>query len=265
MKVLNDIYNAKPDGLTWGGGIGWGWGIYGPKMVELLPEAKYEIEKYVWIGGLQREGIVWVVPPDSEVESLADLLDKEDLVFAAGAPAFGGSLAGAAFIDWFGIDATITPGVDIPDKRLGLQRGEFDFSCETSGNCLLWEQEGQAKRIAVVSDKSEAFAAGIPPMTEQVNLTEEQVAVLSTIVAASTSMRVWFAPPGIPEDRVEWMRESWRKVADNEAFQAMWQRRWPDWQEPFYGEEMQEWVEERMAQPPDLLQEILAIEEKYIR
>ena len=265
MKVLNDIFNAKPDGLTWGGGMGWGWGIYGPKVVELLPEAKYEIEKFTWIGGLQKEGIVWVVPPDSDVKTLADLLDKEDLLFSGGAPAFGGTLAGAAFIDWFGIDARIAPGIDIPDKRLGLHRGEFDFSAETSGNALLWEEQGQVRRIAIVSDKPEAFAPGIPPMTEQVDLTAEQIGMLRTIVAASTSMRVWFAPPGIPETRVEWMRNSWQKLADHDPFQKMWKRRWPDWSQPFYGEEMQSWVEERMAQPPDLLQETLAIAEKYIR
>ena len=264
VGVLNDIFTAEPDGLTLGGAIGWGWGIYGPKVVEQLPEAKYVIEEYNWIGGLQREGIIFVVPPDSEVETMADLIGKEDLLFAGGAPAFGGTLAGAAFIDWFGVDAKIVPGIDIPDKRLGLQRGEFDFSCETSGNAKLWEEEGQVKLIASVSSERLPDAPEVPAITEQLDLSQDQLAVLSSIIAASTSMRVWFAPPGVPEDRVKWLRTAWSGVVQREPFQKMWQRRWDEWTEPIHGEEMQTWVKERMAQPPGLLQELLEIEKKYI-
>ncbi len=266
LQGINQLYNtSKPDGLTIAAGVGWDYMLYGP-VVAKNPAVDFDITKFSFIGSFMQQGALLALSSKIEAETLDDLKGMTGLRFGAHTPDSAGTAASAALIEILGLkDAKIIAGLGSVDLGLALAKGELDAATYTSTNVFEWYKNGWVKApLMVIAMERKVFAPDTPAIPELIQLTPEQEKTARTLDFLTISMQVWMAPPGVPADRLQFLRDSYMKVMDLEGFQKQALRKWPVWLPPEDGEEFDAWVQQVMAQPTEDAAALLQLPKKYL-
>lgn len=209
-KGLNFVYTkAKPDGLT----------IVSKAKTAVLfndlanaPGIQYKSDKYIYLTDLMPDIGALFVKADAPYHSLSDLRKTKDL--KAGGTTAKGFLATSASIlyEIIGIDGKVVPGYSSPPKViLALTQGEIDLLAFQAAAGLKDVKNGRIRPLFVINDTRFEPMPDVPTLAEfGVNVPPEWDAALALI---SNTGQAVMAPPGVPEDRIAFLRHAFQKIA----------------------------------------------------
>ena len=261
LLATNYINSAKPDGLTIG------FGMFGGSY--LMPHLtkdkgmRFDINKLNWLVGVFHEPFGHHVSVKKPYESAEDLKKVKGLKFASTAPYGPGSILEAIFIDFLGLDAKIITGYKGGSAMaLACGKGEVDLAPLPGGTGLDSMNKGFVKPpVVVMSSKRIDIFPDSPAFPELVKFTPEQEALYKVFNAASYVIRVGAAPPGVPEDRIKFMRDAFAKIVKMKGFQTQAKLSFPLGPTPMLADELDAFVAEAAGIDID---PVKALTKKYL-
>jgi len=214
LKAINVAYAAEADGLT----IGCHTlsTVFQNRLLD-EPAAMYDLDKLIYIGSSVMAPMALWVQADGPYNTLEKLIEGTDLLQAGGSPlgymAFWGSLA-AHFLEMdFG---TILGLGGPPQCKLAVMRGECQFTniaIHTAGIAP------DLTPVVLITEEGHYLLPDVPAIAEVIDLTDEQRQLLSFAIVGSNYSGAGFVfPPGVPQDRVEYVRQVWNEISTRTDF-----------------------------------------------
>lgn len=199
----NGIYTAEPDGYTLG--FVEPGGLY---VQQKLVEVQYDVTKFNWLGQLRYEPLVAFTTKTSKIQSFEDLKNNEVAVSVPQKRTAAGIGAVVAF-DQLGIDYGVLAGTGTGDAVTATLRGDADIHLNNTGGVISNVEDGDLIPMVVFSDEPYSPWPDAPTIAD---LGHPEIANVGVFMAALT------APPGIPEDVLNILREATSKAMADPEF-----------------------------------------------
>jgi tripartite-type tricarboxylate transporter receptor subunit TctC len=223
--------------------------------------AKFSERELSWIGSVTRDPYMAVVRADVPISTIDDA--KTTVV------SMGGASAGSLGVDLpvisnalFGTKLRVVGGYKDPGEvKLAMMRGEVDgtFSVswsETKQAGLV--QAGKLRIIAQHAFKPHPELGGAPLLMDQAK-TDADRAALVFMLGRQEAARPYFAPPGVPRDRLEMLRTAFMKTMRDPEFLRQSESMKLGIDEPMDGASLAEFVGKLMSTPRSVTERIASI------
>lgn len=262
LQATNYMYNIAPrDGTVIAGTHN------SVPMAPLLSPnaAQFDVNRLSWIGSITSEPFLGYVMETSPVDSFEDAKTTELIM--------GGTSFGAAGVDfliisnaWFGTKFNLVGGYgSTGDIKLAMENGELDGTFANSYGSLKsqspqWLTDGTINVIIQHGLTPHPDFPDVPLFIDQAE-TEEQRQALQFLLAGQEFSKPYFAPPDIPEDRLEILRTAFEAMVNDPEFIEAAEAMNADVEAPMTGEELAEAVQAISETPRsvvDLIQEVLS-------
>ncbi|WP_212524346.1 substrate-binding domain-containing protein [Actibacterium sp. MT2.3-13A] len=222
MKGANEIFNAPDDGLTVG--IINGSAMVTNQLAE-IKGARYKVADYNFLGRVAADVRVLVTSPNNGFGSLEDIMSSDSPI-VLGATGLGGSTYVDAVIigDVFKLKQKVVHGFNSSsDVRQALLRGDIHGMWGSLGSALSGAANGD-HRIILQSGRGEIPGVGnVPSLFDYIEKAENKelaAEIMTAWDALNAVGRPVAAPPGIPEDRVAFLRDAFQKSMNDPDFLA---------------------------------------------
>lgn len=220
MKGAVEIFNSPSDGLTVG--IINGSAMVTNELAE-IEGATYKVSEYNFLGRMVADKRVLVVSDISGIKTFEDLMNngRPEIVGATG---LGGSTYVDAVItgDVLQIDQRVVHGFDRSgDIRTAMLRGDVQAMWGSLGSALSGIEDGELIIVLHGEKEPDGLLAGIPSIYDiamSMENGEERVKILESWEALSAVGRPVAAPPGVPEDRLAFLRDAFEKAMNDPEF-----------------------------------------------
>lgn len=259
--AANYIYNiAKPDGLT--------LGLVNPAnyIDQLLgsKEVKFDWPKFSWIGSPESIDQVLFIRTDIPYKTLDDMRNaKEPPRCAALARAGLGYLLPRLLEESIGLKLNMVLGYGGGgEMNLAIEKGEVQCRAGTVSAYVgreptrTWIQKGFVRALTQSGTKRYPKLPDVPTVYELMETykTPEATKRLARVVLSSGELgRPFIAPPGVPAERVQLLRDAFTKAMNDPALLAEAQKRKWDL-DPTSGAELEATAKEIMVQPPEVIE-----------
>ena len=261
----NQVWKAKPDGLTLDVAP-FGTALAAPHLFK--QEGKeFDIAKFTYVGMFGDEPYTLAIGKHLPYSSVADLKKAKGLKFGTSSKTGGTPLGCALGIDLLGLEnASVVSGyASAVEIALAVARKELDGFVYQSSTAKAEIDKGFMKPIVNIGfAKSQIFPA-IKPISEEIKLSPDQERLLKVYSSAFLGGRVVFATPGIPEDRVQFLRESFDKMVANKGFQDHTIARYQSFEPPLKGSGVEALIKELVTVPQSEIDKLNQLVEKYIK
>jgi tripartite-type tricarboxylate transporter receptor subunit TctC len=261
----NYLFNvAKPDGLTLAA-------ISRANYIEQMvgrPEVKTDFRKLGWIGSFNKAPMMVACRSDTEYKSVAAIRAAKT------PPRFGQSGTGSiSYV--FGnlieriLDFKIKNVTGFQSGRetdLGLERGEVD--CRATSDITVirapwnrWVKENYVTFVVQQGPEKSPLLPPIPTVAELARPESKPYLNLMNVMLAYTEFdRPFAAPPGVPKERLQILRESFERMLKDGEFAAE-AKKLLDWDGATYlsGEHLQKKMISTITQSPEVIKRIKEI------
>ena len=241
---LQQVFKAPPDGLTlWAMAAG---GLMPRGVLGLLgADNRLNDLCYVGIIGYPLCYVLWV-KPEGRYHSVNDLKRAKGLRFASTRAESVLSQGNALSIAILNLDGKImTDFGEAGEIATAIARGDADCGVLNFYPGLAFAEKGLIKPLVVVGSKRNKALPGIETITDLASLSQDQKGMLAAFEMMPIGTPI-FGPPGIPEDRLKFLRQAFIKVMDREDFRRELEKESGVWDEPLSGEEATERVQTLM-------------------
>ncbi len=222
MKGAVEIFNSPSDGLTIG--IINGSAMVTNELAE-IEGANYRVSEYNFIGRVVADQRVLVASALSGITTYQDMVDNGSAEIV-GATGLGGSTYVDAVItgDVLEIDQRVVHGFDRSgDIRTAMLRGDVQAMWGSLGSALSGIEDGDHVVILHGEKNPTGILEGIPSIYDVAMGMEDgdrRVTILESWEALSAVGRPVAAPPGVPEDRLEFLRNAFEQAMNDPEFIA---------------------------------------------
>ena len=216
MLGINEVYNAAPNGLT----------INIQNAVACVTNqiadvkgVRYDLLKYSWIGRTTTDRRVLAMRKGATVKTIQDLINSKQPI-KIGATGLGGSTYVDAVITKkaLNLPIEIIHGYDSSSEvDLGLLRGEIDGTYGSYSSRLKMVKGGEQFIILQSGSERGAELAEIPTWFE-VAPSDKAKEILAVLDAMHATGRPLAAPPGVPADRIAYLRQAFDKTMQDPDF-----------------------------------------------
>lgn len=218
LEGMNYVYRGNPDGLTMGT-------VASSKFVgnSVLnePAAEYEIEEFSYIMSIDRQSYYFFASPEGSYQSIADLQAGKDLKLGGGSPSGAVCLGGLTVIKLLGLEAKVVTGfASESDRALAVERGEIIGYCLNMPNARASVEAGMVKPMFVLATERDPLTPDVPAITELVELGGKDLSLARLWETALAGSTLCIASPGIPEERLAFLRELAEGLIQDEGFRA---------------------------------------------
>ncbi|SON57767.1 TRAP transporter solute receptor, TAXI family [Hartmannibacter diazotrophicus] len=220
MKGANEIFDAPADGLTVGI-------MNGSAMVTNqlsgIEGARYKIGEFSYLGRMVADLRVLVVGTSSPYKTFDDVVASKQPVLL-GATGLGGSTYVDAVITGpaFGIDQKVVHGFNnSSDVRQAMLRGDIQGMWGSLGSAIQGVEDGEHVIVLQSPKKRSAQLPDVPSVFEKAAAlpnAEAVMPVLDAWDALNAVGRPVAGPPGIPEDRLAFLRDAFQKAMTDPEF-----------------------------------------------
>ena len=227
MRGAVEIFNSPTDGTYIG--IVNGSALVTNQLAE-IEGANYKLSEYSWIGRIVADPRVFVAAANSGIESFDDM-QTDGEVAVVGATGLGGSTYVDAVLigEAFGIDQKVVHGFDRSgDIRTAMLRGDVDAMWGSLGSAL--DGIGGGEHTVILHGErpgseiaQQAELAGAPSIFDWVEKAPDPQRALRILEAwegLSAVGRPVVGPPGMPEDRLAFLRDALQKAIMDPEFRA---------------------------------------------
>jgi tripartite-type tricarboxylate transporter receptor subunit TctC len=264
LVVTNYVYSvAKPDGLTLGMP---NQSVYMAQVVG-DKEARFDAQKFNWIGSPDRNPTVLYIRADAPYKSM------DDIIRAKAPPKCGGSGRDSASLifaleDLIGAKFEVVLGYQGGSQTdLAVERGEV--VCRSMGlgahfsrqPFTLWHHKDFDRHLVQSGRKRDDRATDTPTLYELMDRykTSDLGRQLATVLTAGEEFgHPMIAPPGMPPDRVKLLREAYAKTLRDPALLADVKKQEYDFA-PVSGEELQTLAKTVVNQPAPVIERLKKI------
>jgi tripartite-type tricarboxylate transporter receptor subunit TctC len=216
---VNTIYAAKPDGLTIGiGNIG------GLILASINGQegVAYDLAKMTWLGRIFSDARAVYVASNSGISTPDDLKKlgrPVKLATNVGSEDYFMSIALFKALD---VPLKLVTGYESSQERdLAVLRGEVDGTINSMSTALISIQGGSFKPLIFISDKAVAGYEKVP-LAKDLSKNADTQKLLDATFRVIELERSFIAPPGIPADRVAFLRGVFDKTfADPELIAVL--------------------------------------------
>ena len=265
VVAANHLFNvAKPDGLTIAA-------ISRANYIEQMvgrPEVKADFRKFGWIGSFNKSPMMAACRSDTEYKSIAAIRAAKT------PPRFGQSGTGSISYVFANLMEKI---LDVKiknvtgfksgrDTDLGLERGEID--CRATSDITVirapWNRWVKENYVTFVIQQGPEKSALLPPVATVAELARPEakpyLALMNVMLAYTEFDRPFAAPPGVPKERLQMLRESFERMLKDGEFAAD-AKKLLDWDGVTFlsGEQLQKKMIDTVTQPPDVIKQIKEI------
>lgn len=214
MEGMNYLYKAQPDGLTLG--VTSSVKFVGNKVFD-EPVAEYEVEEFSYIMNIGRRLTHFFVSPEGPYQTVAELQTAKDLKLGSTSPSGYFTLANLTVIKILGLDAKVITGFDgVSAIALAVKRGELTGYAVNVNRARI--EAGLIKPLFVLATERDPTMPDVPAITELVSLSSEDLELVRLWETALVNSSLFAAPPGMPEDRLVFLRDLANQWAQDEAF-----------------------------------------------
>lgn len=213
------VYNVAPkDGLT--------LSTVQPSVVlnkTLEPNAKYQPDKFGWIGRVQPVVLVGISWAGGGVETVQDARTRSAIVSASGATGTS-AIVPWALNETAGTRFKVIRGYESQRPQfLAMERGEVNGVGSAALSDVLanveWVEKMRIRYLYVISRQRSELAPGAPALPELAdNPTDKQVlALLGSVTDIGQTL---MTTPGVPPERLATLSEAFDKMAQDKEFAA---------------------------------------------
>jgi tripartite-type tricarboxylate transporter receptor subunit TctC len=251
IKAANYLYNIAPkDGTTFGG---FSRGAFLDPLLGRAEGVQYVAAKYGWLGSISNEVGVCAFRADSGIATWQDMQSKPYVIGSTGAGA-DSDVFPIVLRKMFGLPMKVVTGYhSAADVVLAITRKEVDGRCGWSWSSLMaWNKDMyQSKAINVALQLASQKLAELPdtPSIVEVARDADQQAALKLILSRQMIARPYVAPPGIPPERLNALRQAFDATMKDPEFLAEAQRQDLEVR-PLSGTEAAALINEIYASPP---------------
>ncbi len=261
LLAMNSVFASKPDGLTIAV-CPLGTSLTAPTLFK-DPAVKFDLGKSNWMGMIPYDPVAFAVGIKSPYKSIADLQKVSGLKFGSieGTPSYGDALV----IEFFGLkDASVIVGYkSTPDTMLAVARGEIDGTAVNIGTIKQNVDSGFVKPPLVTIDFKRAdLYKDTPTIAELVKLSPENEKMLKLMTILHGGLTLW-APPGVPADRLQYLRDSFDKLVKLDGTQALIKQRVGMWLPPVNAKDLAAQIQDVLNSPPADVEHFKQITTKY--
>jgi tripartite-type tricarboxylate transporter receptor subunit TctC len=265
IVAANHLFNvAKPDALTIGA-------MSRANYIEQIvgrPEVKTDFRKLSWIGSFNKSPMMVACRSDTEYKTIAAVRTAKT------PPRFGQSGTGSISYVFANLMEKIldlkvknvTGFKSGRDTDLGLERGEID--CRATSDITVirepwtrWVKENYVTFILQQGPEKSALLPPVPTIAELARPEAKPYLTLMNVMLAYTEFdRPFAAPPGVPKDRLQVLRDSFERMLKDSEFAAD-AKKFLDWDgsTSLSGEQLQKKMIDTVTQPPDVVKRVKEI------
>ena len=265
VVAANHLFNvAKPDGLTIAA-------ISRANYIEQIvgrPEVKADFRKFAWVGSFNKSPMMAACRSDTEYKSIAAIRAAKT------PPRFGQSGTGSiSYV--FGnlmekiLDVKIKNVTGFKSGRdtdLGLERGEID--CRATSDITVirapWNHWVKENYVTFIIQQGPEKSALLPPVATIAELARPEakpyLRLMNVMLAYTEFDRPFAAPPGVPKERLQILRDSFERMLKDAEFAAE-AKKLLDWDGVTFlsGEQLQKKMIETVTQPPEVTKQVKEI------
>jgi tripartite-type tricarboxylate transporter receptor subunit TctC len=254
----NSLYNLAPkDGtvLAYVGPI-----AMDPLLNPNSGRAKFDAQKFTWVGSLGTSHSVLVIWNESPIKSAQDLFTKETIVAGTGAGATT-DFYPKVLNDVLGTKFKLITGYQgSKETYIAIERGEaygrFNSYDALKSTNAEWLRDKKASVILQAAFNRHPELPDVPNVLDFAK-TDEQRQTLRFMVAPS-EMRPIAGPPGIPADRVKVLRDAFWATMKDPAYLADAEKRKIDTSQPMDGEKLEQAVKDIYKTPKAIVERVAA-------
>lgn len=221
MKGAVEIFNSPADG-TYVGIIN-GSAMVTNQLAE-IEGADYRVGQYSYLGRIVSDPRVFVAAANSGIDSFEDMQGDGETAIV-GATGLGGSTYVDAVIigDVFGVDQKVVHGFDRSgDIRTAMLRGDVDAMWGSLGSALKGIEAGEHKVILHAEKEARPEFDGAPSIYEWADAhaadKDRALKILRSWEALNAVGRPVAGPPGIPEDRLDFVQNAFEQAMNDPEF-----------------------------------------------
>jgi tripartite-type tricarboxylate transporter receptor subunit TctC len=254
LKAVNFLFNAAPrDGTvlaTFSRGI-----VFEP-LLGHLDGAQFEAPRFNWIGSVSDEVSVCAINASRGIVTLEDMRTNKTVIGASGAGA-DSDVFPIVLRNLFHLPMRIVTGYPGgADLNLAMERGEIDGRCGWSWTSIVsrnrdWVTDKRIHITLQIALSKHEDLPDVPLVTDLVS-DPHQAAALRLVVSRQSIARPFAAPPGVPAERIETLRQAFDATMRDPEFLAAMRSQALE-VHPLGGAAVQRLMENIYASPPDVI------------
>jgi tripartite-type tricarboxylate transporter receptor subunit TctC len=223
--AANSFFNeTAPDGLTLHGNS---YGKLWPPYLMNEPIVKYDITKYEYIAGLKGGPTVLGMNASGPYTTVKALKTGKNIKFAGRQPNSLLTLATLLSIDVLNLDAKVISGYPgTAEAHMSVMQKETDGVVAAGETMFRAEKDKKLKCLFNIDSEKDENYPEWPTLTEFATLSEKQKRMMGAIFPDG---KMWMVPPRTPEDKKQFLMDSFTKVFANKAFQEAVKKTTGDW------------------------------------
>lgn len=220
LVAANALYNARPkDGTV----IAHLLGELALLQILGYPAAKFVANKFNYVGAPTPDTPVLVIRKDANITSMQQLKAATRPILCAGQAPGTNTDDPARVLSALGLKLKVVDGYQgTHAMQLAVEQGEMQAACfGWESMKVTWGDELQSGRVIPIgcaSNKDYAELKDIPEFLSMASNDHERKIVQLGIAAPSRYQRVFLGPPGIPNDRVEALRQGFSETMKDPKF-----------------------------------------------
>ena len=241
----NTLARSKPDGLTIGtfnAGL-----IYGQLLGKKA--MRFDLREFGWIGKAAGEPRAVIVSTKCQIKTIEDIIAADEPVIFAGAGIGSASYADTRLLsEALGLNTKIIPGYGGTEGEMAMMRGEICGQVASTSSVQGFVDAGYAAYILTVGGDID----GVPNAMEYAK-DERAKGIVELISAMAQLGRITAAPPGIPEEQLNDLREAYKAALQDPALLAEADKKGRPI-DPAYGDDVKQLVIAALDQTPETIQ-----------
>jgi len=211
----NQIYGAAPDGLTMGT---FTMGLMYSQLTA-APGVRFDLTKMSWIGKAASEPRTLAVGEKSGLTSVEDLRRSPKPVRLGTGPVGSPTYYQVQMLaEATGFRVEIVPGFEEDETVLAALRGDFAGGLSSPSSVAPMVKQGQLRILISVGTGPELPSSVVDART--ITMSPLGQSLMNFGAVQSELGRVTAAPPGVPADRLEVLREAYMSAVTDPALQA---------------------------------------------
>ena len=254
----NELYLAKPDGLTIGTfstGL-----IY--SQIDGMPGIRFDLRKYSWIGKANAENRVLIVSNHTSFKSMKNVLDHKDPIkMATSGVATADHNETLIVASALGANFKAVPGYGGRGGEMAMMRGEVDGLIGSYTSLSAFIKSEKCPILLQFGAKKHQELPDVPLATDM-KTSDRGKKLLRLISGIADLWRLTAAPPNVPAGRLEVLNTAYRKALTSpdllkEAARVKMEI------DPGYGRDVERMVKEAINQPEEnvaLLKNLIKID-----
>jgi len=169
---------------------------------------RFDLGKVGHLGTASASPWVWLVSPNSPIETPQDAINAHARMMWAGMGQLDSLSAGAAFTcEALALDCRVVMGYPgSNESALAVAKGEVDslYVSDTSANNYV--KAGQARAVAAMGRRKSRFFPDTPTIFEAVELTPDQAWLFDFLSMVDDLGRILIVPPNLPAARLAYLQ-----------------------------------------------------------